>query len=262
MLSARRGADSLATAQANPHRCCADSHRSGCWCYARPCRCWQWCAAVVALLAVHELLKLSEALWHPPFRMPTYIFVGLFFLLLILGHDATPLLSTSTFATSAVFAAAFAPFAFLTIAMRRQNLATAFPAALVSAFAFAYIALPLGFLVQMREQWSGAFLILYLLLLVWAGDIFAYFVGKSIGRHLMSPRISPKKTWEGAIASLLASLAVGESALDHATAISTWLMRWHLIRSAKDIRLTAARPRPDYAAVRGHQCRGAIRRSG
>ena len=52
-------------------------------------------------------------------------------------------------------------------------------------------------------------MLLYLLLLVWAGDIFAYFVGRSFGRHLMSPRISPKKTWEGALASLLASLVVG-----------------------------------------------------
>lgn len=186
-------------------------------------------AAVVALLTVQELLKLAEAYGIQPLRLPTYIFVGLFFVLLVLSHDATPLLSTSTFATSALFAAAFAPFAFLTIAMRRHNLSTAFPAALVSAFAFAYIALPLGFLVQLREQWAGAFLILYLLLLVWAGDIFAYFVGRSIGRHLMSPRISPKKTWEGAIASLLSSLGIGWLLWAHATAISTWLMRWHLI---------------------------------
>ena len=102
-----------------------------------------------------------------------------------------------------------APFVFLAIGMRRVDLSSAFPAAMVSAFAFGYVALPLGFLVQLREQWSGAFLLLYLLLLVWAGDIFAYFVGRSLGRHLMSPRISPKKTWEGALASLLASLVVG-----------------------------------------------------
>ena len=100
-------------------------------------------------------------------------------------------------------------FVFLAIGMARSDLRGAFPAAMVSAFAFGYVALPLGFLVQLREQWAGAFLLLYLLLLVWAGDIFAYFVGKLVGRHLMSPRISPKKTWEGAVASLAASLAIG-----------------------------------------------------
>ena len=158
-------------------------------------------AALVALLTVQELLKLAEAYGIRPLRWPTYIFVGLFFLLLAInpGNDK-PLLSTAIFIYSAGFAAAIAPFIFLTVAMRRVNLSASFPAAMVSVFAFAYVALPLGFLVQLREQWSGAFLLLYLLLLVWAGDIFAYFVGRSLGRHLMSPRISPKKTWEGALA--------------------------------------------------------------
>jgi len=56
-------------------------------------------AALVALLAIQELLKLSEAYRIRPFHWPTYIFVGLFFLFLAVnpGHD-TPLLSTAVFA--------------------------------------------------------------------------------------------------------------------------------------------------------------------
>jgi phosphatidate cytidylyltransferase len=187
-------------------------------------------AALVALLTVQELLKLAESYGIRPLRWPTYIFVGLFFLLLAVnpGNDK-PLLSTAIFVYSAGFAAALAPFVFLTVAMRRADLSTAFPAAIVSAFSFAYVALPLGFLVQLREQWSGAFLLLYLLLLVWAGDIFAYFVGRSLGRHLMSPRISPKKTWEGALASMLASLVVGVLLYNYALPISTFLLNMHLI---------------------------------
>ena len=187
-------------------------------------------AALVALLTVQELLKLAEAYGIRPLRWPTYIFVGLFFLLLAINPgNSKPLLATAIFIYSAGFAAALAPFVFLTIAMRRVNLSTSFPAAMVSVFAFCYVALPLGLLVQLREQWSGAFLLLYLLLLVWAGDIFAYFVGRSLGRHLMSPRISPKKTWEGALASLLASLVVGMLLYNYATPISTALLRAHLI---------------------------------
>jgi phosphatidate cytidylyltransferase len=67
--------------------------------------------------------------------------------------------------------------------------------------------------------------LLYLLLVVWAGDIFAYFVGKSMGRHLMSPRISPKKTWEGAASSLVASLGVGWLLFHYALPISSALLR-------------------------------------
>jgi phosphatidate cytidylyltransferase len=187
-------------------------------------------AALVALLAIQELLKLSEAYKIRPLHWPTYIFVGLFFLFLAVnpGHE-TPLLSTAVFAGSVGFAACIAPFVFLTIDMRRGDLSTAFPAAMVSVFAFAYVALPLGFLVQIREQASGAFLLLYLLLLVWAGDIFAYFVGRSLGRHLMSPRISPRKTWEGALASLVASLVVGMLLHKYALPISSALLNAHLI---------------------------------
>jgi len=186
--------------------------------------------ALVALLAVQELLKISEAYKVRPFQWPTYIFVGLFFLFLAvnLGHD-TPLLSTSVFAGSAAFVATIATFIFLVIGMRRADLSTGFPAAMTSAFAFAYVALPLGCLVQIREQASGAFLLLYLLLLVWAGDIFAYFVGRSLGRHLMSPRISPKKTWEGAAASMIASVGVGMLLFNYALPISTALFNAHLI---------------------------------
>jgi phosphatidate cytidylyltransferase len=187
--------------------------------------------ALVALLAVQEFLKLAEAYGIRPFRWPTYLFVAAFFLFLALNPgNAKPLLSTAIFIYTVGFTAAIAPVVFLTIGMRQLNLSAALPAAMVSVFAFCYVALPLGLLVQLREQWSGAFLLLYLLLLVWAGDIFAYFVGKSLGRHLMSPRISPKKTWEGALASLLASLVVGMLLYNYALPISTALLNAHLIQ--------------------------------
>lgn len=185
-------------------------------------------AGVVALLAIHELLKLSEAYGIRPLRWPTYIFVGLFFLAIAIP-GATPLLSTSAFTFTAFSAAVLAPFLFLAIAMHRAELASAFPAALVSAFAFVYIALPLAALVQLREQWQGSFDLLYLLLLVWSGDVFAYFIGKPFGRHHMSPRVSPNKTWEGAVASVIASVAVGLLMFNYALPISTALLHAHLI---------------------------------
>ena len=186
-------------------------------------------AALVALLATQELLKLTEAYGISPFHWPIDIFVGLFFLFLAVNPGNTPLLSTAIFAGSVGFVAAIAPFFFLLFGMRRTELRSAFPAAMTSAFAFFYVALPLGFLVQIREQLSGAFLLLYLLLLVWAGDIFAYFVGRSLGRHFMSPRISPKKTWEGTLASMLASLVVGMLLYNYALPISNALLNAHLI---------------------------------
>ncbi len=186
--------------------------------------------ALVALLAVDELLKLSEAYGIRPLRWITYIFVGSFFLFLALNaKSATPVFSTAVFVYTLAISAALAPFIFVVAGMRRGDLRSVFPAALVSVFAFGYVALPLGMLVQVRQLWAGAFLLLYLLLVVWAGDILAYFVGKSLGRHLMSPRISPKKTWEGAAASLIASVVVGALLYNYALPISSWLLQVHLI---------------------------------
>jgi phosphatidate cytidylyltransferase len=185
-------------------------------------------AGAAALAAIHELLKLSEAYAIQPLRIPTYVFSALFFVA-IATHPGTTDLSTSTFTYLALSAVVLSPFVFLAFAMSRDKLASAFPAAMVASFGFAYIALPMASLVQLREQWRGSFLLLYLLLLVWAGDIFAYFVGKPFGRHRMSPRVSPNKTWEGALASVVASVAVGVLMFHYAVPISSTLLHSHLI---------------------------------
>jgi phosphatidate cytidylyltransferase len=113
--------------------------------------------------------------------------------------------------------------------MKHDNLTSGYPAAAAAVFAFAYIAIPMALLVGIRQQPAGAIWTIYTLLAVWAGDIFAYFVGKSLGRHRMSPHISPKKTWEGAAASIVASVIVGTLWIHYASAISSALLRAGLI---------------------------------
>lgn len=48
-------------------------------------------------------------------------------------------------------------------------------------------------------SWEAFLITVTVFVLVWATDIMAYVVGKSIGKHPLAPLISPKKTWEGAI---------------------------------------------------------------
>jgi len=187
--------------------------------------------AAVALATVQEFLKLTESYGVHPLRLPTYVLLGLFFLWLAASSAVeTPQISSVKFVLVAAFAGGILPFVFLTVAMGRAQMSGAYPAAAASTFAFGYIALPLAMLVQLRQQWAGAFWVLYLLLIAWAGDIFAYFVGRSLGRHLMAPRISPRKTWEGAAASLAASLLVGILLFSHALQISSFLLRMGLIQ--------------------------------
>jgi phosphatidate cytidylyltransferase len=68
---------------------------------------------------------------------------------------------------------------------------------------FTLIALPL-----LRSSEDGKSLVLFLLCVVWAGDIAAMYVGRMLGRHKLAPKLSPNKSWEGAIGSVIGSLLV------------------------------------------------------
>lgn len=188
--------------------------------------------ALIALLAIAEFLKLATHYAVQPLAVATYAFVALFFVyVIIVSTGRTPLDATAAVLYGLAVAAALAPFVFLTVAMSktRAELVAGYPAAAASVFAFAYIAIPMTLLVELRQLSAGAIWTIYTLLVVWAGDIFAYFVGKTLGRHRMSPRISPNKTWEGAVASVLASVIVGTLWIQHANGISSWLLHMGLI---------------------------------
>lgn len=60
-------------------------------------------------------------------------------------------------------------------------------------------------LVVIRAQPGGATWVLWMLLLVWGADIFAYFAGHRFGRRKLAPLVSPGKTWEGLLGGILGS---------------------------------------------------------
>lgn len=72
-----------------------------------------------------------------------------------------------------------------------------------------YPGLLLGTVGAIRLFPLGSFWLIFLLLVVWLGDTAALYGGRWLGRHPMAPRVSPKKTWEGATASLLVAAWVG-----------------------------------------------------
>jgi phosphatidate cytidylyltransferase len=71
-----------------------------------------------------------------------------------------------------------------------------------------YFTIPFAFLISIRKI-NGASLFYLLFLIVWALDIFSYCFGMSLGKNLIAPKISPKKTWEGTIFGILFSFATG-----------------------------------------------------
>ncbi|MCH8275135.1 MAG: phosphatidate cytidylyltransferase [Armatimonadetes bacterium] len=165
-----------------------------------------WPVRVLALAlgaaGVYEFLRAEKALakwwaWLPlaafaPLVLavtPPPLFILIFFLSWM-GHRLIPDLRDSDFRNVALF------------------LAPAF-----------WILVPIWLLAALRayDMPSGEHLsrlstgsaLLLILLCLWASDIAAMLVGRSLGKHRMDPEISPNKTWEGAAANLVAALLVG-----------------------------------------------------
>jgi phosphatidate cytidylyltransferase len=81
------------------------------------------------------------------------------------------------------------------------------------AAGLAYVALAAAALLYLRsDPLAGRTNVLALVFVVWAVDIGAYLVGRMVGGPRLAPRISPGKTWSGAVGGLAAAIAVGLTA--------------------------------------------------
>jgi phosphatidate cytidylyltransferase len=76
-----------------------------------------------------------------------------------------------------------------------------------AGFLYAAAAEVAAVLVRLDQAW-GFFALILILLVVWVTDIGGYFAGRGIGGPKLWPRVSPKKTWAGAVGGFAASLAV------------------------------------------------------
>lgn len=70
--------------------------------------------------------------------------------------------------------------------------------------------------------WNPVTPLTLVLIPLWIGDSLAYFIGRSIGKHLLAPKLSPKKTVEGAVANLIGCI-VGAMAVGAAISIPVWI---------------------------------------
>jgi phosphatidate cytidylyltransferase len=66
-----------------------------------------------------------------------------------------------------------------------------------------YLPFLAGFLILLGNESNGLEQIMTFVILVGCNDTFGYFVGVLIGKHPMAPKISPKKSWEGLIGSIV-----------------------------------------------------------
>ncbi len=105
--------------------------------------------------------------------------------------------------------------------LRSRESRSGFLSASGNLLAITYLGIPMSIAggLQQEGRWKE---LLFILTVIWAGDIAAYGVGRTWGKHKVTPRISPHKSLEGYAAGLLGSLL--------ATVLSGhyFLPAWHL----------------------------------
>jgi len=149
-----------------------------------------------ALLALWEYLELAGRIGAAPARLPVYLVsLGLWAVAAWRPAHLLP----------ALLGAALVLFLFALV--RPQMTAEVFWAAAGGVFGLFYVAVPFALALDLRARPSGAWVLMYLLILIWVADTTAYFGGKALGRHKLAPTISPGKTVEGTVISLAATVA-------------------------------------------------------
>lgn len=158
---------------------------------------------LVALLAAWELMHLAEAGGFEPPRGPVLAALVLLFLGYMEWPDRMPAILGALTLLLLIYCAFGRPL--------ERVMADASSA----IFCLMYIGFTLVALPALHGQADGPSLVAFLMCAVWAGDSLALYTGKLLGKHKLAPKISPKKTWEGAAGSVAGSLI--------ATGILLWI---------------------------------------
>jgi phosphatidate cytidylyltransferase len=177
--------------------------------------------AVIIVLALHEYLNIAEAAGAKPFHwitysaalIPTLLFwYQLWKMKSDLGSSVAPFnlfISDALIVRVCGTLLVLSPVIFGIPLVFRKDLKTGLAASASSILGVAYLGVSLSLLTALRSAPFERLLVVFILFSVWSGDIAAYYVGRAIGRHKLAPIVSPNKSWEGAIASVVASVLIG-----------------------------------------------------
>src|SRR5581483_9566216 len=195
---------------------------------------WLFALVIAALIVItlREYLDIAKAAGIKPFRCLSYIaaLLPIGFLLYVivtaafLGHARHYWFYSPETALMTIWRnlALLAPVIFGIPLVFQKDLSGGLSSAAVSAFGIFYIGASLSTLIVLRSEASQAILVIFVLFSVWAGDIAAYYIGKNFGRHKLAPIVSPNKSWEGAIASVVASVGMAFLVLHYRHDLNEW----------------------------------------
>ena len=95
--------------------------------------------------------------------------------------------------------------------------------AMATTFSLLYLPFLGGFLILLAKPSTGLERVMTFVVLVGCNDTFGYIVGVLLGKHLLAPVISPKKSWEGLIGSLVFTVVGGSLAFKYIMETHWWI---------------------------------------
>jgi phosphatidate cytidylyltransferase len=157
--------------------------------------------AVVEMAAVEYAMLTSRlagrgAAWAIPVLVPVVV--------LLLLPDVTSVLTVGQSDRLLLLGFVVGAGAGIVALFSRQPLEETVAATGVLSFGVLYFSVPIAALVRLHAV--DVWLVILAVVVVWAGDTAAFYIGTKWGRHALAPVVSPNKTWEGACASLAAGV--------------------------------------------------------
>jgi len=170
--------------------------------------------ASVALLCLREFFHLADNYRAQPIRLAGYVAAAWIAAGAAAENWAGALLWPVWFPPPGLAFFLVFTLVLLGLAMSAsRDLSTSLPGASATLLGVIYLGVPFrmaGDLHAITPHW-----LFYVLLMNWAGDTAAYYAGRSLGRHKLAPLVSPGKTVEGAVASLLVAAPLGAAYILH-----------------------------------------------
>ncbi|MCD4695320.1 MAG: phosphatidate cytidylyltransferase [Bacteroidales bacterium] len=157
---------------------------------------------IFLIISLFEFRKLIDADGSKPFLWAYYVInVALYLVLLCYGFSWITFQNVLLSAGVLVFISAL--YFFITKLYSRRTITCILSGVL-------YITIPLSlsqFLFDINDNQTSFQVLLGLFIIIWLYDSFAYISGSIVGRHKLAPKVSPKKTWEGAMGGLVFAVA-------------------------------------------------------
>ncbi len=168
---------------------------------------WSFAAVflIIALLSLKEFYGLARKSGSNPFEIWGIVFSAIIFVMVFLNQQGE-ITKDIFWVLPALFSTVFI------YPLMRLEQSHAINCLAISILGVLYITLPFSLVFPIAYT-SGVFdyeIIIGMLFTQWANDTGAYFAGKAIGKTKLFEKVSPNKTWEGAIGGLVLSIAISQ----------------------------------------------------